>query len=368
MTFTFNVSSAENFAMNDLSTAHHASAEKSRRGILAWFDDFSVRTKLGIGLGAMLVPIMLSGRFLTVSELATVRVAENELDGVRYGQPLNAAMRAVAAHRRMSMTAAYEQDGKGAQSEAARRVDESLAAVTAVDTELAERWNLGSDCDAIVVEWRVVQAASTNDDATAIFKAHTDLIARMATLSWKVAGSSELALDPEAASSAFMDAAVLRMPKTLEAFLKMRSTAAAAAVRSSTTTDAPAILARFVEVGKARTDDLLLSLADATASSDAAKQAAGPAADAFLAAHIAAIVSLAACIDVNGMRAADRATLERLEINARSALLPMQAHDRLVRDLAAVCELLGNPTPGMPVRGAIAPAGAAADRGGVELF
>jgi hypothetical protein len=64
-------------------------------------------------------------------------------------------------------------------------------------------------------------------------------------------------------------------------------------------------------------------------------------------------------------RAVDSA--ERLGAAARSALLNMQAHDRLVQELAAVCESLGTPMPGMPIRGAHA-VDSDKERGSIELF
>jgi hypothetical protein len=98
----------------------------------------------------------------------------------------------------------------------------------------------------------------------------------------------------------------------------------------------------------------------------AAQQIANAVADASasmhsLAAHLAQIAVLAV-----GSRNADAA--ERLAFAARCALLDMQAHDRLVQELAAVCEGLGTPIPGMPIRGAYAVDSQGAERGSIELF
>ncbi len=87
-----------------------------------------------------------------------------------------------------------------------------------------------------------------------------------------------------------------------------------------------------------------------------------------LAARVAEIAALAAALQGRAPSENDLASLERIESAAQSALYHMQAHDRLVQDLASACEVLGAPMPGMPQRGRAAVLDAGADRGSIELF
>lgn len=87
-----------------------------------------------------------------------------------------------------------------------------------------------------------------------------------------------------------------------------------------------------------------------------------------LAARVAEIAALAAALQGRAPTSGDLPSIERIESAAQSALYHMQAHDRLVQDLASACEVLGSPMPGMPRRGRAAVFDAGTDRGSVELF
>ncbi|MEZ5498488.1 MAG: hypothetical protein R3E77_03540 [Steroidobacteraceae bacterium] len=59
---------------------------------------------------------------------------------------------------------------------------------------------------------------------------------------------------------------------------------------------------------------------------------------------------------------------ERLAAAASHAAVCLQAHDRLVQELAIVCDELGRPIVGVPVSRTLRDVDAEAGRGSVELF
>jgi PAS domain S-box-containing protein len=173
--------------------------------------------KLGLaGLAFLLVTLIVSTNLVLVKNEA-ISLAEQEISGVTYLEPLRRILQHLPQHR--GMTNAYLHGNAALKSsilQKRQQVDEDLRAIAAVDRDLGELLGTSAKLQAITGQWQSLKGQAFDLKASESFARHTALLEEIIGLAAYVGDSSNLVLDPELETFYLMDLLVNRVPTLTE--------------------------------------------------------------------------------------------------------------------------------------------------------
>lgn len=167
----------------------------------AFLARFPIAYKLFTASTVFSAPITLLLIFMVWQFNSGITTAQREIEGTRRLEPLRRAAEELRRHQRLTYLRLKGELGTEVQrEEAARRIDEALAAVPAPD---------------LAARWRELRGAgpSTPEENIA---AHQQLSAAVLKLAREVGDSSKLVLDPELDSYYLVELAVVLLPQAQE--------------------------------------------------------------------------------------------------------------------------------------------------------
>jgi methyl-accepting chemotaxis protein len=190
--------------------------------MLQKFADLSTRTKLGVGMAAMLIPTAVAVLFNLSMSLAQIGTARSELHGLDWVEPMVQIERNLAEHRDHAVAVASGHDDERAE------MQEHAAAIRAADARIDA---VIADAPAVLrdaanwpkLEGRIALLLKEGNAPPAeIALAHTGTIEDLRVSMRKVASLSQLPLDPEADTLSLIAASITSMPAGLEALALTR--------------------------------------------------------------------------------------------------------------------------------------------------
>jgi len=186
--------------------------------------NFSLAKKMTvIGLFLLLPSLVLMG-LLYVEKTKTIRLAQQEIQGSEYLQPLQRVLAHIALHRGLSN--GYLTTDKTTDStpiiQAATMVAKDIKAVDKLQGLYGGMLATLDSWQAVKQNWGVLESQTLNLTAEQNFKKHTDLINQILALFVQVGDSSTLILDPDLDSFYLMDMQVVRLPELMENLGRLR--------------------------------------------------------------------------------------------------------------------------------------------------
>lgn len=173
--------------------------------------------KLGLaGLAFLLLTAIVSVN-LVLKENKAINLAEQEISGVKYLEPLRRILQDLPQHR--GMTNAYLNGDSALKSrilQKRQQIDKDLQAITAVDQKLGEALGTRAKLQAITEKWQSLKSQTFDLKARESFSRHTALLEEIISLTAQVGDSANLILDPELDTYYLMDLLVNRIPTLTE--------------------------------------------------------------------------------------------------------------------------------------------------------
>jgi methyl-accepting chemotaxis protein len=245
-----------------------------------------VRSKLLVTLGALLVPVLLLVCLLGMRSFEEIRFVREELAGMAFEQPMADAVRALARHRQSAMLTADDRTFAGlpAPDAVARDCDDAMAAVEQAVAAHGRDWGIEQDWKKVRADWEAIKSGWRQLDADTIDRRHEELIQLMTRLQNRIGGATNLTLDPEAGSYAFMDVGIIKMPALLLDIVDVAGDAAGAAQRGQITQTERLEIQGHHAIIETRANDLQYSLQDGVSAVPGSEQEIGPRVAAFQAA------------------------------------------------------------------------------------
>ncbi len=179
--------------------------------------------KLGLaGLAFLLVTALVSVNLVLIENEA-IGLAEQEISGLKYLEPLRRILQDLPQHR--GMTNAYLNGNSALKSrilQKRREVDADLQAITTVDGEVGELLGTRAKLQVITDKWQSLKGQAFDVPARESFSRHTALLEDIIALVTYVGDSSNLILDPELDTYYLMDLLVNRVPTLTEKLGQIR--------------------------------------------------------------------------------------------------------------------------------------------------
>jgi methyl-accepting chemotaxis protein len=254
--------------------------------------NFSLGKKLVIVVIGLLAPsLFLLYKAITLQQ-STIAIAQLELQGVDYTEAFQTASGSIAQHRGLAaLYLAGDTSYEAAMAESVKQADAAIAIIDKLEsTDPVLR--IGSDWKAAVDEWNSIKNSATikSDES---HRRHSDLLAKLASLTVRAADRSTLILDPVEVSYYLMDATVIQLPRTQLDLFDLRGATVSMAAGSSLSLAARANLAARVQ----RVRDNVTALQAAIEKLAKLKPEAAEAMRHVVAAHATAALNLATLAD-----------------------------------------------------------------------
>jgi hypothetical protein len=189
--------------------------------------------KLGLLIGALLLPTAIAGLLYLQGANAAVRSARAEVSGAEYVQALARLRAELVNHRGQlaSMKAANATD-RAAVLESETRLDQLARAVESVDAELGSELQTSHEWQQFRRRWSEFRGDEFTLSESRAFAEHDELLRRLAVLATSAEMNSGLATDPEYATYGLFTVASIA-PRTVETLGVLQARAAAVAFRKT---------------------------------------------------------------------------------------------------------------------------------------
>ncbi|MDH5572948.1 MAG: methyl-accepting chemotaxis protein [Gammaproteobacteria bacterium] len=199
-------------------------------------DKLRYPVKFGLIFLIVLIPLLLLSINLISSINKEISFIENERIGLAYIKTVRQPIEHIQQHR--GMTAAYINGASEFKDRIMQKrtiVDQKMAELQKVDSELAKQLGLSNAFSSLDQQWQAIKANSMQISSAEAIKAHSTLISSMLTLMSNVADASEITLDPELDSYYMGDALVAGLPNLLENMGQARAVGSGVAAKGSFT-------------------------------------------------------------------------------------------------------------------------------------
>ena len=156
--------------------------------------------KFGLILFVVLIPLILSSVNLVSSANHDIEHLRNERQGLRYIKAVRQLIERVQQHR--GLESAFLGGSSDFYERMMRKrleVDQYLAELLVLDSELTDSLNLSARVNAVQDDWDKIKAIPLEQDflMAVAFESHSTLVADLIDVIRRVASASEITLDPE---------------------------------------------------------------------------------------------------------------------------------------------------------------------------
>ena len=196
----------------------------------------TIGKKLALVIVMLTLPMLILSYLLIAEKNQAIQFTDQELQGLRYLQPVRGILAHLAEHRGMN-NAYLNGDASFAEKLIAKKaqIAEDLKAIDAVDAQEGTTLNSRAEWQTIKTDWQTLNIAAADLNSKESFTRHTDLIKKVLALIERIGMTSNLILEGELSYYYLVDVLVSELPLVTEDLGRLRGMSAGIIARGQRT-------------------------------------------------------------------------------------------------------------------------------------